>query len=1427
MNKNLGYEEWLNYNQLGIDIWSKKYRYKDETFEHWLDRVSNGNKEIRRLILERKFLFAGRTLANRGTNNGANFSNCFTKGAVNDSLNDIMKVCTDIALTFKKQGGQGLSLSKIRPKGAPIQGQHQSDGIVPFMELFNQVTATIQQGASRRGALMMSIDIWHKQAAEFITIKSDLQKINNANLSLECNDEFWQIVEQSLKEDREIIVEREFTCGNGEVIKYDVCPVKLFKLICLNAWKHAEPGVFYHNRFCNYNLMEKDDEYEIVTSNPCFTGDTEILTDKGYIPIKDLVCDSVNVWNGEQWSKVLPRVTGFNEHVNKVTFTNGTSFTCTDYHKLPLVDGMKELRDCKVGDALIKWDSPIIEGRQSLDDRLAYSLGFFVGAGHFDNKYPLIYLSNEKIGLNKYFVDGSINYATKEKNNVRYYIREHRSMFKKDYVPDCNMTTRTRLKWLAGFLDCRGNRNYEGGSIDIDSVNISLLKDVLKMLNTLGVNGNIRLNNSCRKKRFHVKGKDTTKIYSCNSSYRLSVYAKDINTLKSLGLETYRLDLEKVANTTFAPYVRIKSIEDANFADKTYCLTEHKRHTLVANGCISGNCGEQPLPTDGACNLASLNIAGYVVNSYKENAYFDFDEFLKDVKIAVWEMDRIIDENIPNLAIPEQMERAKNYRNLGLGIMGIADCLCMLGLTYGSDKAVEFIADLGKKMFRTAVYASVEKAEQYGSFPKYKPCLWDSSIIEFSFTKEEIEELKRRNAMRNCSLLSIAPTGCVSGQTLLCTENGFLYMDEVVNANGKSTQLLMPLNLLGEAGQEVCEKGFINESVEALDITTSDGISLICSPNHRVRVINEGLYEWKSAKDLVLGDKVVKNVDYYHVYNRSTPMQTKGSKKSFPNTLNDDLAYLIGVYCNGDGCCLPYDDVAKSIMFYLHSKDKDGIELLQTKYEFLFGERLEPFEALNDNYVCLKSNSPKVYKYFETNNLFYYNSIKRVPHCIRRADRKTILHFLAGLFVNNYGGNKVKFVDKHFASDVAVLASACGVMCSVTRAENVSEIHYSAATFELVLNGGYNLGFSAVNKGVINPANVAKADVGVIDLEENVSVVEVASIEKVTEQTLDIETSNTHSYVSNGFISHNSIATMFDISTGIEPFFALTYYRKTISLNGGEDKYYPVDISAVKDYKAITGNEELPKCFITSANIHWKDRIKMQGALQNYIDTSISSTINLPKETTLEDVEKIYLEGWKAGLKGVTIYRDGSRSPILSTSIESVEEFKPNNAPKRPKELEAEYFEIKANGAIYCVCVGLLNDRPYEVFAFEKTSENRVERHKGKIIKKSKGCYSFLSEKLTIDNLVKENVNLEARLATLYISGLLRHSAPLAYIVKTIRKGSQSIASFSSAICRVLNIYIREGEQIKENEVCPECGGKVEKIGGCMTCINCGWSKCG
>ena len=251
--------------------------------------------------------------------------------------------------------------------------------------------------------------------------------------------------------------------------------------------------------------------------------------------------------------------------------------------------------------------------------------------------------------------------------------------------------------------------------------------------------------------------------------------------------------------------------------------------------------------------------------------------------------------------------------------------------------------------------------------------------------------------------------------------------------------------------------------------------------------------------------------------------------------------------------------------------------------------------------------------------------------------------------------------------------------------------------------------------------------------------------------------------------------------------------------------------------------KESPYYGSTAPEIDWRQRVKLQGVVQKYITHSISSTVNLAKETTEEEIADIYIEAWKQGLKGITVYRDGCREGVL-TKFEKPKTIEGRQAPKRPKELEADAYLIKAKGEQFIILVGMLESKPYEVFAFRPRNPISFKPHKGIITKVSKMHYSFTSDVFHIDNLELANENVEENAATLYSSMLLRHWVDIKYIVKTAKKVNDNITSFSSAMCRVLSKYI-PNEEIK-GEVCPDCGGTLVREGGCIHCKDCGYSKC-
>jgi len=288
-------------------------------------------------------------------------------------------------------------------------------------------------------------------------------------------------------------------------------------------------------------------------------------------------------------------------------------------------------------------------------------------------------------------------------------------------------------------------------------------------------------------------------------------------------------------------------------------------------------------------------------------------------------------------------------------------------------------------------------------------------------------------------------------------------------------------------------------------------------------------------------------------------------------------------------------------------------------------------------------------------------------------------------------------------------------------------------------------------------------------------------------------------------------------------------------------KGYTMDqINAFDDSELDSLVEQSPYYKATSADIDWVNKVKMQGAIQKWVDHSISVTVNIPKETTEQIVSTIYMTAWESGCKGCTIYREGSRNGVLVSKSEANKNetpFAENRAPKRPKKLEAEVVRFRNDREDWIAVVGMYEGRPYEIFTGK--ADNFVLPkwvEKGYVIRvKEPGQeharydFQFLDQDgyhVTIEGLSRM-FNKEYWNYAKLISGILRHGMPIPNVVDLIGKLNfdvDSITTWSNGVARALKRFIKDGTET--DELCPDCGSKIIYTGGCKNCPNCGWSKC-
>ena len=332
-----------------------------------------------------------------------------------------------------------------------------------------------------------------------------------------------------------------------------------------------------------------------------------------------------------------------------------------------------------------------------------------------------------------------------------------------------------------------------------------------------------------------------------------------------------------------------------------------------------------------------------------------------------------------------------------------------------------------------------------------------------------------------------------------------------------------------------------------------------------------------------------------------------------------------------------------------------------------------------------------------------------------------------------------------------------------------------------------------------------------------------------------------------------SVSIMSQTSSGLEPVFRNSYTRRR-KLSHDEQRIEADHVDDLGDrwleYQVFHHNAQawldahpfkdpgaLPAFFVESDTIDWQQRIAVQSVIQQSIDHSISSTINLPKGTDPALVGELYMEGWQRGLKGLTVYVEGSRSGVLVSDTPKDKEFPQNTAPKRPVELPCNIHHTTIQGEKWVVMVGLMDGRPYEVMGgLAQYIEIPRDKAVGALIKHPRKTMNSIydlhigtnGDTVIVKDLVKVFDNPNQSGFTRMISLGLRHGANIQYVVEQLQKDRDSdMFSFAKCIARILKNYIPDGQTATE-KTCGECATEgLVYVEGCVTCKNCGFAKCG
>lgn len=523
-------------------------------------------------------------------------------------------------------------------------------------------------------------------------------------------------------------------------------------------------GVLNWDRTTGWHLNSEDPTFEYLSTNPCFTGDMQLLTEQGYKTFAELEDREVNIINingegvkGKVWCS------GEKETV-KLRLSNDHHITCTPDHVFMDIDGNEtEARNLK-GRKIMPYT-----GHHKLFDDEYIKYGFMQGDGGLTR---LRSSDHAGIEVNIGEDDDDIRFLFRnddftEKSYRAIYVRGYKNKLKNlgfdgKVLPERkfpstydNWTSLQKSSFLQGCYSANGSVitnhrvGYKTTSRDFADKLVKTLTD------DFGITAYITTN-----KAREVEFDNGT--YLCKESY-------DVNISRYKDLQIFHNEIgfyhryKKIALRQLLKY-RAPSITSIkpNGVHKVYDFNEPKTHWGVVEGYIAHNCAEKPLVKGGSCLLGSLALDKYVINPFAENAYFDFDEFAKDTKVATRYLDEVLEEGIEHLPLQEQIEAAKDYRNLGVGFMGLADAYIKLGLKYGENDAIELLEQIGHKMINAALQESAIMAKELGTYRKYNSKYVLKSPFLLENATDETLALVKEHGLRNAELLSIAPTGSIS-----------------------------------------------------------------------------------------------------------------------------------------------------------------------------------------------------------------------------------------------------------------------------------------------------------------------------------------------------------------------------------------------------------------------------------------------------------------------------------------------------------------------------------------------------------------------------------------------------------------------------------------------------------------------------------------
>ncbi len=832
--------------------------------------------------------------------------------------------------------------------------------------------------------------------------------------------------------------------------------------------------------------------------------------------------------------------------------------------------------------------------------------------------------------------------------------------------------------------------------------------------------------------------------------------------------------------------------------ETTFNLTEPRNHSYIVGGTVVANCSEYMHLDNSSCNLASLNLLKFIT----PQGTFDAPLFARAVEFVITAMDvSICFADFPTEPIADT---TKKFRQLGIGYANLGALLMALGHAYDSDGGRALAAAITSLMTGVSYRRSAELAQAVGAYEGYarnaeahqrvmrKHAAANELVRTYhandaavrALATEEWQkgvEIGTKHGWRNAQASVLAPTGCLTADTLVTTDRGLARLSELGELYGDRWQDV-DFTVATDEGPRPATKFFVNGEEPTRRIETKGGYRVQGTLAHRVKAVDPdtGAWAWKRLADIRPGDVLPMQLGGLFGAPRRVPLPVldqacyAGDRDiRVPDVVDADLAELVG-YFEGDGSLH-----AEGIRLCVADTDLDVVDRLRILGKGLFG--LEPAVRQCEGYQEVTLQSVRLARWWQAAGFAKdlpgadhtgKGWTPRVPVTIRETnDPEIYAAFLRGVFEADgtvlEGVPSVSTSSELFAEDLRTLLLAVGMATTTRRTTSgfgspmwqvrLRNVDHSMMFDEIV-------GFMGERKArllvCLEPAGSAKGDrvhlpravwdelvpfghesrdAVVQSLRKTGGVARMvarriysesgdprlgralrylfepveANADGGVQPTYDLSVPDNVTYVANGFVSHNTIGFMMDCdTTGIEPDFSLVKFKKLVG--GGsmqivnqtvpralEALGYPAEqVEAIVEYVAQNGHVvdapglrpehyEVFDCAVGERSIAPMGHVRMMAAVQPFLSGAISKTVNMPESATVEEVEEIYFQGWKLGLKALAIYRDNCKvGQPLSTAKkdkaaaepEKVVEYRPVRK-RLPKKRPSQTVSFTVGGA--------------------------------------------------------------------------------------------------------------------------------------------------